>query len=75
MICSHLTQHGLRLRPNTETRVTSVLYPSRSITLIKALATFGEPLFWRTGVGIVIFALGIWLVMRAKTRELPEASS
>lgn len=53
------------LRRSSATRVASVLYLSPSITLLWAWAMFGEPLSWQVAIGMVISAVGIWLVLRA----------
>jgi drug/metabolite transporter (DMT)-like permease len=66
--------YWLCLRRSTETRVTSVLYLSPPITLLWAWAMFDEPLSLQMGVGMVITAIGIWLVMRAEARKASEAS-
>ncbi|WP_318358535.1 DMT family transporter [Enterobacter sp.] len=55
------------LRRSSATRVASVLYLSPSITLLWAWAMFGEPLSWQVAIGMVISAVGIWLVLRAGT--------
>jgi drug/metabolite transporter (DMT)-like permease len=66
--------YWLCLRRSTETRVTSVLYLSPPITLLWAWAMFDEPLSLQMGAGMVITAIGIWLVMRAEARKASEAS-
>lgn len=55
------------LRRSSATRVASVLYLSPSITLLWAWAMFDEPLSWQVAIGMVISAVGIWLVLRAGT--------
>lgn len=53
------------LKRSSPTRVASVLYLSPPITLLWAWVMFDEPLSWQMAFGMVISAIGIWLVMRA----------
>ncbi|WLS80396.1 DMT family transporter [Erwinia pyri] len=62
------------LRRSTATRVASLLYLSPPITLLWAWAMFDEPLSWQMALGMVISALGIWLVMRAEDRKADSVS-
>ncbi|MGK9175879.1 DMT family transporter [Yokenella regensburgei] len=57
--------YWLCLKRSSPTRVASVLYLSPPITLLWAWAMFDEPLSWQMAFGMVISAIGIWLVMRA----------
>lgn len=53
---------------SSATRVASVLYLSPPLTFVWAWAMFDEPLSWQMALGVAISAIGIWLVMRAKSR-------
>lgn len=62
------------LRRSSATRVATLLYLSPPITLLWAWAMFGEPLSWQMALGMALSSLGIWLVVRAESRQAARAA-
>ncbi len=57
------------LRRATATRVASVLYLCPPITMLWAWAMFDEPLTWQMVSGMALSGIGIWMVVRAESRN------
>ncbi|MGF1513694.1 MAG: DMT family transporter [Elainellaceae cyanobacterium] len=69
-----LGAYGLMLKLleyRTATRVSSLMYLSPPVTLLLGFLVFGDRLFWQDGIGLVITALGVVLVYRGESAELP----
>lgn len=62
LLLTWLIKHG------EASKVSSLFYLVPPVTAVEAWLLFGEPLGWIKVAGIALVALGVWLVMRRKSR-------